>query len=165
MINPYMIIAAIVGAAATFGSGFLVGKEFESGQCDGRLLAEMESINQLVEIKNDQIAQRDGQIDKFNLAVDQQKDEIAALRRQEAAAREEARVEAQERAIAAEQAREALRNVLSRLKDAIDNEDFGVCAGEPVPDNFIELLNDASTAATSFSDGPDGILPASDSRD
>jgi Asp-tRNA(Asn)/Glu-tRNA(Gln) amidotransferase A subunit family amidase len=125
----------------------------------------MESVNKLISIKDDAIAQRDGQIDKINVAIDRQKDEIAALRRQEAAAREVARAEAQERAIAAEQAREALRNVLSRLKDAIDNEDFGVCAGERVPDNFIELLNDATSAATGYSDGSDSKLPSGSGGD
>lgn len=158
--NPYLILAGIVGAMATFGSGFLVGKEFESGQCDGRLLSEMESVNKLIAIKDDAIAQRDGQIDKINVAIDAQKDEIAALRRQEAAARDEAASMARERALAAEQAREALRNVLSQLKDAIDNEDFGVCAGERVPDNFVQLLNDASAAEASLGDGPDSDVPS-----
>ena len=165
MINPYMIVAGIVGAAATFGTGFLAGMEVEGGRCDGRLLSEMMGATQVLDLKNNELTQARAQIDKFNRAVDQQKNEIAALRRQEAAARAEAQEEARERAIAAEQARNALQNVLSQLKVTIDETDFGPCAGEPIPDNFVELLNAALAAEASLSDGRNGELPASPGGD
>lgn len=165
MINGYMIVGAIVGAMATFGSGFLVGKEFESGQCDGRLLSEMMGATQVLDMKNNELTQARAQIDKFNQAVDRQKDEIEALRRQEAAARAEAQEEARARAIAAQEARNALENVLSQLKVTIDETDFGLCAGEPIPDGFIELLNTALAAEANLLDGRDGELSASPGGD
>lgn len=166
MINPYMILAGIMGVVGSFGAGFMVGKEFETGQCDGRLIAEMRLASTVYDKKVSDLDQCQAEVSKFNRSVSAQKDEIAALRRSQDAAREEAQAEARDREVKAERSREALRNVLLQLRDTINDEDFGQCAGESVPDNYISLLNNAidRTAGGDVS-GSEGGMSASDSGD
>lgn len=146
MINPYAVIAGIVAVGGAFGLGVKVGAEFEKGACDGRLLTEAQVATQVINKKEGELAQCRAQVDKINLTVAEQSDKIQTLLRADQRARQAAQQEARQRDVELAEAQARVQAALSRLKDTIDETDFGECAGAIVPDNLNSLLNDALAA-------------------
>lgn len=144
---PIAGIAALVGIAGSFGTGFLMGKSWEEGRSAQKLLDYAKGADEVLNLRT---AERDlcfGQVDEFNASVDAQKDQIIALRRAQDAARIAAQEDAAQRELAVSRANDALIDALEALKGKIDATDFGACAGEFVPPDYTSLLNDALRAA------------------
>ena len=148
MISPAGIIGALVGVAVTFGLGVKVGATFEAGRADGKLLKAAQQANALFNTKVNELTQCRAEVSKFNEATESQSRQLATIRANQAEARKVAARDAAEREERSAESREALLTALGGLREKIDEMDFGVCAGEPVPDDFISLLNDATAAAS-----------------
>lgn len=166
MINPGTILAGVFFTGAVFGLGFHVRGEFEEGACANRLIGEMKTASDVLDRKVGELDQCRGQVDKINQSMDEQGRRLQEEIRKNRLADAEAAAEARKRDIRYEESRRATAEALSALRSAIDDKDFGACAGEPVNDQLIGLLNDA-LAASQGGDGSgrDGDLSSPDSQD
>lgn len=160
MINPYMIIAGLAAVGGSFILGVQVGSSYATGQCDSTRLADAQNSSQIIYAKEAQLTQCEAQVDKFNRAIIDQKDEINAYRREQSAAREAAAEESRIRdaEIAASQIR--VQAALNKLKGQLDELELSPCAGAVVDTDLIELLNTELRTATSGYSGRDGELPS-----
>jgi chromosome segregation ATPase len=166
MFNPALIVAGVMVVGGSFGLGYHQRGQVESGKCANRLIDEMQTASNVLDRKSGELDQCRGQVEKFNASVSEQsrllqaelkKNREASKRAAEAAANREKRFEL---------SRAATAEALDALRSAIDDKDFGPCAGEPASDDLIGLLNDAIAASEGGdSSGRNSDLPPADSDD
>jgi len=143
MINPYMIIGGLAAVGGFFVLGVQVGSSYATGQCDSSRLADSQNASKIIFAKEAQLTQCEAQVSAINATVAQQGRKIATMLANDQRKRDAAQSEAIERDAELRAAQERVRDALTQLRSDINEGDFGVCAGESVPDDLIGLLNDA----------------------
>lgn len=156
--NPLVIVAAIAVVGGSLGIGFKMGHDYADGKCSGKLYNEAMTATKVLNIKDGELEQCRGQIDKFNLAVSDQERQISAFRREQNEARQEAVESARVRdaEIAASQIR--VQAALNKLKGQLDELELSPCAGAVVDGDLIELLNAEFRAASDRGAGRDSNM-------
>lgn len=145
-VNPWMILGGVAAFALVFGAGMKTGSDLANSTCNKRLLAEVRSASDVLDIKQMELEQARAQVDSINLTVAEQGRRITQLLNNDRAAREIAQEAAREREIEARRQRQVVADVLNELRVKISNEEFGTCARERVDPELISMLNDALAA-------------------
>lgn len=141
--NPYMMIAAIASVGGSFAFGVYVGNGYASGRCDGRIYAEAVTATEVLNRKDRELEQCRSQVDEINSTVAEQGRKLSGLLAKDAKERRIAQAEAAARDRDLVDSQKRVREALLKLKDTINEADFGECAGSIVPDDLNRLLNDA----------------------
>lgn len=141
--SPYAIIAALAAVGGSFVVGVQVGNTYATGQCDSMRLKDGQNATKILYDRENKLAQCEAQVTAINTTVAEQGRKIATMLQNDQRKREAAQSEAVERDAELRAAQERVRDALSKLRSDINEGNFGVCAGESVPDDLIGLLNDA----------------------
>lgn len=154
MMNPYVIVSILVALGGSFGFGWQVRGEFVKGHYTEKMLNAANQASDVIEIKNGEIKACQAELSKVNSANAANIRKNNQLIQADVEARNQARAEARERDAERAAANERVRTALLDLKGSIEDatENFGACAGEPMPDNFRGLLNDAIDATAPIGD-------------
>lgn len=158
MFNPYILAAAGFGLVGSFAFGFQMRGQFDEGKQAKTLLEQAVVSTQIIDRKDGEIAQCRAQVDKINATVAEQGRKLSGMLSADQKARERAAREAIARDKERQARLEAVSSNLIELKGMLDAGDFGDCAGDGVPDEFVSLLNDA-IATGSDGAGSDGDMP------
>lgn len=165
MINAYTIIGALAGIGVSFGIGVQVGSKFTASNYQERLISEMQLASDVYETRLGELEQCRAQVNGFNLAVADQERQIAAMRREQSEAREEARQSASIRDAEIAAANIRVQAALNKLKGQLDELSLSPCAGAVVDTGLVELLNTEIRNATAIRSGRDGNVSPGEGRD
>lgn len=144
--NPLIIGAAAAAVTGAFALGAKVGSDIEAGKGKNRIIEEMQNATLVLDRKDGELEQCRAEVDKINTTVAAQGSKLAGLMAEDRRKREKATADAIARDRASQERLGAVLSTLGELRSKIDDGQFGVCAGELVPGEFVSLLNDAISA-------------------